>query len=186
MNPEHPHRLLLVELLRLLPWLSLIEVGCGAGANLKAILKVMPNRQVGGIDVNKDAIEFCKKEFTRGLFKVGKADDIMLSDKSCDILLADMLYIYISPRKIERHLRELKRVARNHIVLFELNSPSLWERLALKWKEGYNAYNWKKLLKENEFYDIETYKIPREAWPESDLQQKYGTIIVCKVPRDYQ
>lgn len=185
MNPDHPHRMLLVEMLKRLPWMSLIEIGVGAGANLVAILKNIPGRQVGGVDVNPDAIDYCNKIFKGGIFKVDSADDIMLSDKSTDVILSDMCLIYVEPKKIKKYLRELKRVARNYVVLFEFHSPKWYERLAMKWKEGYNMYNWHKLLDKNGFYDVGIYKISPEFWPESDLQQKYGHIIVAKVPKYY-
>src|ERR1700733_15072868 len=90
MNPNHPHRIVIAEVLKHINWLSLIEVGCGAGANLAQIVKSIPERQVGGIDVNPQAIEFAQTQFKNGVFSVGKADDIMMSDQSCDIILSDM------------------------------------------------------------------------------------------------
>ena len=92
-----------------------------------------------------------------------------------------MVLIYITPNKIEKYLTELKKVARSYVVLCELHSEKWWQRLAVKWEEGYNVYNWNKLLEKNEFYDISLFKIPKEMW-ESDLQQKYGYIIVAKIP----
>ncbi len=185
MNPNHPHRKLIAEILRHLSWLSLIEIGCGAGANLVAILKVMPNKQVGGVDISKDAIEYAQTQFKNGFFKVNPADDVMMSDKSADVILSDMCMIYITPGKIKKHLREMKRLARNYVVLCEFHSENWHERLAIKWKEGYNVYNWPKLLEENGFYDVQTFKLTKEHWPESDLQQKYGYIIVARAPKDY-
>lgn len=186
MNPEHPHRSLIVQVLARLTWGCLFEVGCGAGANLVAILKAMPNKQVGGVDVNKDAIEFAQSQFKNGLFKVNSADDVMLSDKSVDVILSDMCMIYISPFKMGKHIREFKRLARNYVVLCELNSKSWIERFALKWREGYNMYDWISLLERHGFYDIRMYKLPKEAWPESSLQQKYAYIIVAHVPKEYE
>lgn len=185
MNPDHPHRILIAEVVKHLQWMSLIEVGCGAGANLVQIVKSNPGKQVGGVDVNADAIDFAKTQFTGALFKVNPADDIILSDQATDIILSDMTMIYISPFKIKSHLREFKRLARNYLVLCELHSPSIWQRLVVKWKEGYNVYNWPKLLEKNGYHDIQTYKIPKECWPESDLQQKYGYIIVARTPKYY-
>mgnify|MGYP001596538600 CR=1 FL=1 len=185
MNPNHPHRHLISETLKQIPWLSLLEVGCGAGANLVNICKSIPGRQIMGTDINPDAIAFAQTQFTNGLFKVNSADNIILSDKSVDVILSDMVMIYITPNLIEKHLREFKRLARNYIVLFEFHSESWWDRFALKFKEGYNIYNWPKLLEKQGFYDIRKYKIPKESWPESDLQQKYGYIIVARTPKYY-
>mgnify|MGYP001567044021 CR=1 FL=1 len=185
MNPNHPHKILLAETLRHLPWLSLIEVGCGAGANLVKIAKTIPGRQVGGVDINPDAIAFAKTMFKNALLKVNSADNIILSDKSTDVILSDMCMIYITPNKIEKHLKEFKRLARNYVVFVELHSKNWWDRFVIKWKEGYNVYDWPKLLEKHGFYDVSIYKIPKEAWPESDLQQKYGHIIVARTPKYY-
>ena len=92
---NHPHRGLIVSVLKKLSWLSLIEIGCGSGANLMRILKEIPGIQVGGVDINEDAIKLATESFKGALLKVGSADDIMLSDNSCDIILSDMLLIYV-------------------------------------------------------------------------------------------
>lgn len=162
-----------------------MEVGCGAGANLVAIVKAMPNRQVGGVDINKDAVDACNKTFTGGLFKVNRGDDIMMSDKATDIILSDMYLIYVTKGKIRAQLREFKRVARDYIVLCELHSKSFKERFVFKWKEGLNVYDYQKLLESEGFYDIQMFKVPKEMWPESDAQQKYCNVIVATVPEEY-
>ena len=185
MNPQHPHRLLIAEALKHIPWMCLFEIGCGAGANLVTIIKKNPGKQVGGVDINPDAIAFAQTQFTNALFKVNSGDNIMMSDKSAGIILSDMMLIYISPRYISRYLKEWKRVARDYIILCELHSDSWWKRFVIKWKEGYNIYNYKKLLEKLEFYDIKMYKFKKEDWPDSDLQQDYGHLIVAKVPTDY-
>ena len=184
MNPDHPHRLLIAQTLRSMGWLSLIEVGCGAGANLVQILKACPGRQVGGVDINPEAIECAKKYFQNAIFKVGPADNMIISDQATDVILTDMCMIYISPWKMKKHLTEFKRVARSYVVLCEFHSPNFWQRLWVKWTSGYNMYNWPKLLEKNGFDDVRKYKIPKDFWP-GGLQEKFGYIIVAKVPKYY-
>ena len=183
MNPNHPHRILITEILKNLKWLSLMEVGCGAGANLVRIVKFFPGRQVGGIDVNPEAIAFAQTQFTNALLKVGSTENIPFSDYFCDVVLSDMCLIYVGPLKIKKHLEEIGRLARNFVIFCELHSPSVWQRFMIKWKEGQNVFNWPRLLEKNGFYDIQAYKIEKEFWPESDLQQKYGYIIVARPPK---
>ena len=180
---NHPHRSLIVGLLQTFQWTSLIEIGCGSGPNLVNIVKNLSNKQVGGIDINADAIALAEKTFQGGVFKVCSADDIMMSDKSTDVSLSDMVYIYVGSRKIDKHIEELKRVTRNYVILCEFHSDKWWKRLWLKWTSGYNAYNWKKLLTKHNFYDIINYKIPTEMWPGGDPQKTYGYILVAKVPK---
>lgn len=185
MNPNHAHRHYLIETLKRLSWYSLIEVGCGAGANLVRIAKMIPGKQVGGVDINPDAIAFAQTMFKNALFKVNPADNIILSDKSTDVIMSDMFMIYVTPGQMPRYLKEFGRLARNYVVFVELHSKSWWERFVIKWKEGYNVYNWPRLLEKHGFFDISMFKIPPEAWPESDLQQKYGHIIVARVGNYY-
>lgn len=180
---NHPHRALLVDILKRYEWMSLIEVGCGPGANLVALVNAIPHIQVGGVDVNADAIKLAEQTFKGGVFKVNSADDIMMSDKSTDVVLADMMYIYVSPRQINKHVKELKRISRKLVVLCEFHSDSWLKRLSLKVRSGYNAYNWPKLLTKHGFEDIIKVKIPPEAWPGGDPQKTYGYIVVARRPK---
>ena len=186
MNPDHPHRTLLAQVVNSSNWLSLIELGCGAGANLVTILKgIKGAKQLGGVDINPDAIALANQTFRGGLFKVNSGDDVMMSDKATDVILTDMYLIYMTPSRMKKQLTEIKRLTRSHVVFCEFHSKSWWQRLVLKYKEGYNMYNYQRLLEKHGFYDISLFKIPKDFWPESDLQQKYAYIVVARVPRDY-
>ena len=161
----------------------MIELGCGPGPNLVRIFKNFPGRQLGGVDVNPEAIELAKKTFKGGLFKVGSIEDVMMSDKSTDVVLTDMCLIYFSPSKVGKVLEEIKRVARRHIVLCELHTTSFWRRMKIRLFEGYYMHNYKKLLESHGFYDINLIKVKKEHWPESTLQQNYSYIITALVPK---
>src|SRR3990167_8019507 len=63
---NHPHRNVISSTLKQLPWAALLEVGCGAGANLLNIIKRInepllaegkQGKMLGGIDINPDAIK---------------------------------------------------------------------------------------------------------------------------------
>lgn len=179
---NHPHRFLITEILKTFNWFSLIEIGCGAGENLVNILKAIPDKQLGGIDINPDAIEVAKQSFVGGIFKVCPADDVMMSDKSTDVILSDACLIYVSSWDIKRHIREVKRIARTHIIFCELHSTNWWKRLKMKFSSGYNVYNYKTLLTKMGFYDISLFKIPKELWPGTPWEE-YGWIILAKVPK---
>jgi len=182
-NFDHPHRFLISAVLKSLDWLSLIEIGCGGCANLINIVKCVPGKQVGGVDVNPEAIKLANETFRGGLFKVNSADNIMLSDKSTDCTLSDMMYIYVTPRDINKYIKELKRITRKYVILCEFHSTNWWNRLALRFNSGYNAYNYQKLLGKFGFYDIALYKVPPEAWPGGEPQKTFCYIIVAKVPK---
>lgn len=178
---QHPHRYLITEVLSKFKWTSLFEIGCGSGANGRNILSKLSNRQIGGIDVNPEAIAVAQKEFKGGLFKVGSGEDIMLSDSTVDVVLSDMFLLYIGPFKIRKYIREMARIARNHVILCELHSDSWWKRMKLRIFSGNNAYNYVKLLEKEGFYDIIRYKIPVKYWADDD-NQEFRNIIIARAP----
>lgn len=180
---NHPHRKVIVGALKQIPWFSLLEMGCNAGPNLSAIVRAIPGRQLGGVDLSADAIKVANETFTGSYFRVGSADDVMMSDKSVDVVLSDMTYIYVSPSEIDKYVIEAKRLARNYLVLCEFHSTNWWNRLAVRLNSGYHMHNWEKLLDKHGFYDISLYKLKPQDWPGGGLQEKFGYIILAKLPK---
>jgi trans-aconitate methyltransferase len=182
---NHPHRAMIASLLGSFTWVSLWEVGCGAGANIRALIHYgFKDRQMGGSDISPDAIEVAKQSFTGGRFRVETIEDLFLSDKASDVLLTDAALIYIGPEKIRGVLKELKRTARIRVVMCEFHSTDWWKAFLFKLKTGYNVYNYEKLLSDAGFYDVQFYKLPPEAWPGSgpgDGWYEFGYLITAKV-----
>lgn len=176
---NHPHRQLIVWMLKTIPFQSLWEVGVGAGANLVAILKEMKGVQLGGSDVNPDAIKACHETFGGGLFHVEQGDNLLMSDKSVDVVLSDMCLIYVGPLKIKDYLREFKRVARTAVVLVEFHSPSFWDRLKVR-LNGHHAHDYRKVLDELGYYDIMVQRIPSKFWPDAGTDTGLRHIITAK------
>ena len=164
-------------------WKSLIEIGVGAGANLVNILKHLKDKQVWGIDINPDAIETAKKAIPNAFLKVGRVEDIPMSDDASDVVLTDMTLIYQSPRKIVQALKEIRRIGRNYVVFCEFHHESWWQRFKLRWTKGYYAYDYKKLLTKADFYDIIIQRIPPQGWDGHEPQKTFATIITAKVPK---
>lgn len=188
---DHPHRALIIAALKTVPWVSLWEVGCGPGPNLVRILKELPMtdlqkkvgaRQLGGSDVNADAIALAQKMMKGGKFHVESSENIFLTDSAVDVVLSDASLIYIGPTKIRKVLKEMIRIGRNNIILCEFNEKSLWKRLSLRWKTGYNAYDYKKLLESEGCFDVKVIKIPAEYW-DGFPWQPYGHIIIANIAK---
>jgi ubiquinone/menaquinone biosynthesis C-methylase UbiE len=178
-NLEHPHRIMLMKLLGTLKFNSLMEVGCGAGANLALAVKTFPNLRVGGLEINEDALTEAKKMLPLSIFEQGTVEDMYFSDKTVDLVLTDACLIYVGPTKINKAIEEIKRVARNYVVFVELHEPNFFKRLAIR-LVGYNAYDYKKLLKKHGFYDIDICKIPKEVW-EGGPWEQFGYYIKAKI-----
>ena len=177
---DHPHRHVLVSILAQIPFLSLWEVGVGGGANLVKILKTIPKKvQLGGCDVNEDAVEFCRSKFNGAIFHHEPGDNMLMSDKSVDIVLTDMTLIYV--KNIDDYIKEFKRVARSHVVLCEFHSTSFFKRLLARWR-GYNVYDYRKLLERHGFYNIQVVHIPEAYWPGTDKNTEFRSIITAQLP----
>ena len=176
---DHPHRKLIIHALKLFPWFSLWEVGCGPGANLVKITNELPGHQLGGSDISEDAINLARKTFVGGKFHIEPSDDVMLSDFAVDVVLSDAHLIYYGPTKIKAVLKEMIRVSRGYIVLCEYYERNLWKRLMIRWKTGYNAYNYPRLLEKLGCYSIRTVKIPESYWPDT-MWSSVGHIIIAK------
>lgn len=160
--------------------MSLMEIGCGSGPNLINIAKALPGRQLGGVDINPEAITLCNQTFKGGHFRVGSAEDMMMTDKSTDIILSDAFLIYVGPLKINKYLQEMKRVARNNVVLVEYHHKSWWKRQWLRLFSGRHAYDYKKRLGKLGFYDISVINMPKF---EEDNEQSYRQMVIARVPK---
>lgn len=176
----HPHRELLMRTMARFRFGSVFEVGCASGPNLVRIHYGFPHVQFGGCDVSEDAIKFAKDAFPKAFLNVSPAHDIFLSDKSVDMVISDACLIYVGRNMINKTLQEIKRVTRRNIVFCEFHSDSLYQRTRLQLESGYYAYNWKKLLEKNGFFNIEMRKIPKEVWPGTPWEE-FGFIISASI-----
>ena len=180
-NTGHPHRGVLLRVLGKFQFQSLLEVGCGAGANL-ANIQANFNTQVGGVDINPDAIKEAKKELPNAYqLSVGEATALFFSDKSVDVILTDMCLIYLDNKAIKKAMKEIARVARNGVIFCEFHSHSWWKRLLLRLSSGYFAHNYKKRMEALGYYDICFYKITDEMWPGGEPQKTFGYIITGRI-----
>ena len=178
---NHPHRGLITLVLKSFDWYSLWEVGVGGGANLARIVREIPNKQLGGSDINPEAIETCRRVFNGGRFHVEPSEDLLLSDNSVDVMLSDAHLIYYGPFKIKKVLKEMIRATRNQIVLCEYEEQSFWKRLWLRWTTGYHAHDYRKLLEDMGCYGIQSFPIPEQYW--GGNWSKYGRIIVAQIAK---
>jgi ubiquinone/menaquinone biosynthesis C-methylase UbiE len=167
-------------MLRSIPFTSLWEVGVGGGANLIRILLDHKGKQLGGSDVSEGAIKLCKETFANGLFHVEPGNDLLMSDKSVDVILSDMCLIYVDPRHIDSYLKEFKRVGRSYVVLCEFHSRSFWKRLWSRIRTGYHVYDYQERLEKLGFYNIQIQHIPPELWPGTDRNTEFRSIITAR------
>ena len=174
---NHPHRKLITdELKKFEPFKSLLEIGCGAGANLVNIHKEFPNVCLAGIDINHIAILKAQEQLPDVILIEASVENIPFADKVFDVVLSSALLIYIDIGRIKQVIEEMIRVCRKGFILIELEGMSRVGEL-----EGdYWCRDYKRLLED---YKVEVYKqkIPKEIW-DTPPWEKNGFIYVCHLP----
>lgn len=168
---DHLHRKFLVEkIIECRPFKNILEIGCASGPNLYILSAKLPNVDFYGVDISLSAIkegkEFFKKNNINNVFlKVGKADNLKeFGDKSIDVIFTDAALIYLDNEKIKKAAKEIERVARKAIILFE------WHKDGESIYKGHWIHNYKLLFK-----NAEAIKMPKGIWDSS--WEEYGNII---------
>lgn len=169
-NFNYPHRNLILEELKKIQWESLLEVGCGAGPNLRRINDEFEGVKLAGADINEECIEFGRKMLPDVSWVLTDAIALPFEDKSFDVVLSDAVLIYANPERVETMISEMKRVAKKAIILCEWHDDSL-NKFGTP-MAGHWVRNYIKLLGGGE-----TIKITN--WPDGDEDwNKLGHIIV--------
>jgi SAM-dependent methyltransferase len=127
-----PHREQLWSLIAPFDPGSLIEVGCGDGANLALFARKSPSLRLSAIDVNPHAIGIAEQRVrteggTAGEFRHGSAERLPFPDSCADVALSDAVFMYLPPAQAVAALREMRRVARRAIVVHTFADDGLTE-----------------------------------------------------------
>jgi ubiquinone/menaquinone biosynthesis C-methylase UbiE len=123
--------------------LSILDVGCGTGKNMESLAYY---GDVSGVDISKEALQFCKK---RGLFNVkkGEAEKLPFKDDSFDVVcVLDVLeHVEDIPA-----VNEIKRVLKDggQIIITVPAFSWLWSKWdeALLHKRRYTREDLRKIL----------------------------------------
>ena len=100
------------------PFTALLDVGCGTGATLEAIVRKHPEAQAWGIDLSVEMIAKARERLRRAGERAGGAVDLRvadaehlpLADDAVDLVVCvDSLHHYPDPAAA---LREMRRVTR--------------------------------------------------------------------------
>ncbi len=104
---------------------ELLEVGCGRGGGLDYIASYKNILQVTGVDISKNAIDWCREHHhsENGLFEVGSADALPLDDNSIDVIInVESSHCYPSMKDF---LSEVRRVLKPgaYFSLCDMRTP---------------------------------------------------------------
>jgi len=162
---------------------TVLEIGCGCGANLEVLARRTPTLQLVGIDISPVSIAVGRERFAElGIGSVtlveGQADNLScLANASVDVVFTDAMLLYIGPDKIQVCIEEMRRVARRALILLEMHM----EGIGLG--GSYTRDGWVRdyrVLFNQLGYDTKLLRMPPEARP-AGRWPKYGTLIEVKL-----
>lgn len=113
---------------------KILEVGCNVGNQL-ICLQRMGFKNLYGIEPQEYAIELTKRK-TKGINIIkGNIFDIPFKDGYFDLVFTSGVLIHISPKEIEKALREIYRCSSKYIWGYEYYSPN-YEEVVYRGKKG--------------------------------------------------
>ena len=125
-----PHREQLWSLIAPFNPQSLLEVGCGDGANLALLARKAPHVRLDGVDLNPLALDIARQRVAAaggmlGTLQPGSADELPVATASVDVALSDAVFMYLPPGAAIAALHEMRRVARRAFVVHAFSNDTL-------------------------------------------------------------
>ena len=94
----------------------ILDVGCGKGFLLQSFREVIAGVEVHGIDISKYAIDHAPEDLKPRL-RIGVASSLPFPDRSFDLVVSINTLHNLHCYDLDRALREIERVARQHKYL---------------------------------------------------------------------
>lgn len=139
---------------------SIMELGCNCGGNLNGLLQ-RGYSNLAGVEINKNAIAEMSGTFTRlsqtARIYNGSLENVLLKmpSKSVDLIFTMAVLIHIHPSS-NFIFKEIARIAKEHICVFELEEASC----------GYVfPRNYKRVFTNRHCALLKTVKITRQRYP---------------------
>lgn len=123
-SQSHPHRQLILNVLKELEFDSLLELGCNCGPNLALISKTFPGKRLLGIDIEPRVIERAKDEVRETHFQLGNITNLPWDTQSVDVVLADATFMYLDDEELRLALNEIERVVKGTVIVIDRFSPA--------------------------------------------------------------
>lgn len=116
-GPVHRHlRRLIVEMLRPLSVSSVLDVGCGNGTNLQALVHSLKSLEVTGVDISHQALEIARQRVD-GIFQLLDAEQSYL-ERRFDLVLSSQVIEHIEDD--DAFLRNLRRMTSRYCLVTTL------------------------------------------------------------------
>ncbi len=146
------------------PEWTVLDIGCGGGANLKRLLKLCPQGKIYGIDLSEESVAFANKHNAKYLGKKcfirqGNVCSLPYEDGVFDAVTAFETVYFWSP--VEMALDEVARVLRKggcFLISLEASDPKTWEMWTkrITGMVVYTVEDLKQLLLEAGFSSVKT------------------------------
>lgn len=105
-----------------------LDIGCGTGLNLKWLARYAPAEAIGGLDVEKTALDFCRRRGENFLLQAS-ATDLPFADEIFDLVTSfDVLVQIPGERADEKAMDEMFRVLKPQGVAFVRAAAYRWMR----------------------------------------------------------
>jgi len=100
---------------------TMLDAGCGEGFVVDIFHKAMPNAQITGFDVLEDSVKVAQQRNPRASIAVGDIYNTDFPDDNFDMVCCFEVLEHL--HEPDRALKELARVAKNHVVLSVPHEP---------------------------------------------------------------
>lgn len=120
---------------------SVLEVGCNAGWNLRAIQGLRPSIEVYGVDVNQGAVNEAREQFGLEVHCTDALGIRALHDAgSVDLVFTAGMLIHVAPEDLETIMRTIIDISARYVVAVEYASD---ETLEIEYR-GHAGKLWKR------------------------------------------
>lgn len=103
---------------------SIYEVGVNSGRNLDYILRYSPDKIVGGIDINKDAIALAKENLPDAHLECGSIYNLDI-DKKYDIVFTSGLLLHIFPEDVKNVIYNCIKKSNKYVMHMETQGQDI-------------------------------------------------------------
>ena len=110
-----------------LPIATVLEVGCGQGGNLAPLVRVLPPRQVWGVDVNEVALERARRNAPGSNPVYGLAGDLPFRDGAFDLVFTTGVLIHQPDDALPAVMDEIVRTSGRFILCGEYHADETVE-----------------------------------------------------------
>ncbi len=148
---------------------SVLDVGCGTGALSNVLSQV--GLRVTGIDPSSRMLRQARKRAENKdieFLQITAEEKLPFPDRSFDIVISSYVAHGLEPQDRMNLYKEMKRVAKEYVILHDYNKNRALLTTIIEWLEGGDYFNFIKVAKDELFDIFDEVKVidvdTRAAW----------------------